>query len=67
MLPESQQSPNSGGGGSTPSGGSSGTVTKASAVGTLPFTGSNIPLVLAVAVGLLGLGVGLRRMTEQHG
>jgi hypothetical protein len=34
---------------------------------TLPFTGSETPLLMLVGVGLLGLGVGLRRAVAERG
>jgi hypothetical protein len=39
----------------------------APAAGTLPFTGSRTPLLVLFGVALLGLGVGVRRVTTERG
>jgi hypothetical protein len=39
----------------------------APAAGTLPFTGSRTPLLVLFGFALLGLGVGVRRMTTERG
>jgi hypothetical protein len=70
VLPETQSGgevPSGGGGPTAPAGGVAGTVTEATAAESLPFTGGRLPAMLLVAVGLLGLGVGLRRVTAEQG
>jgi hypothetical protein len=69
VLPETQSGGEvpSGGGSTAPTGGVAGTVTEATAAGSLPFTGGRVPALFLVAVGLLGLGVGLRRVTADQG
>jgi hypothetical protein len=39
----------------------------APAVEALPFTGSNTPLLVLLGGGLLGLGMGLRRVVAERG
>jgi hypothetical protein len=58
---------NSGSGGSstTAAGGTEAAVATASSAGTLPFTGSRTPILVVVGLGLLGLGVGLRRVATE--
>ena len=68
VLPESEAGEEVPGGGGTtaPTGGVAGTVTEATTTASLPFTGSHAPLLLVVAVGLLGLGTGLRRVAADR-
>jgi hypothetical protein len=58
-----------GGGGSGPSGEAGGAgeatvVSQGQVGGSLPFTGLDLGLVVLIGAGLVGLGVGLRRVTR---
>jgi outer membrane biosynthesis protein TonB len=62
------QEQNRGGGNEAPTGGVTEVGAEAApAVETLPFTGSPTPLLVLFGGGLLGLGVGLRRVTAERG
>jgi hypothetical protein len=63
VLPQADQG--GGGGGAPPA--EVPPTEAATAPGTLPFTGPNVPMLLLVGVGLLGLGAGLRRVGAERG
>jgi hypothetical protein len=62
VLPQEQGS----GGQEAPNTGITETNAEASPADTLPFTGSNIPLLVLLGGGFLGLGVGLRRLSAER-
>jgi hypothetical protein len=66
VSPEEVTSGN-GGSSTNTAGGAPATVASASSAGALPFTGISLPVVVLVGLALLGLGVGLRRISTAEG
>ena len=65
VLPESEAGEEVPGGSGTPGGAPA--PVEATTAGSLPFTGSHAPFLLVVALGLIGLGTGLRRVAADRG
>ncbi len=55
------------GGNGTSAGGSSGSGSSANGAAELPFTGVDLMLIAGLGVGLLGVGLGMRRLTGPTG